>query len=247
MKRTLWVIALLLSLIVITIGVIPAQADTELQRVSRIQINNRTSTNWSGYVVEYPHLTSSQSDVSYDIKGTWIVPFIEESSPVAYCSIWVGIDGYNSGTVEQIGTEQDSDGTYYAWYEMYPNPSHFISSVPIEPGDLIFAEVKCHGKSSFTLTIKNLTTDKSFTITKESSAAECTSAEWIVEAPWSGGILPLADFGTVVISGASALVNGSIQSFYCLDMIISLVSPTIKADAMPTNDSSDISVVWKHN
>jgi hypothetical protein len=247
MKRVLWITALFLSLIIITIGVIPVQADTGIRQASRIHISKGSSTNWSGYVVEYPSLTSSQSNVSYVVKGTWIVPTVRISNPLAYAAIWVGIDGYNSGTVEQIGTLQISDGTCFAWYEMYPAPMIIIPSVPITPGDLIFAEVKSHGKTSFTLTIKNLTTDRSFTITKVSSIAECTSAEWIVEAPASGDILPLADFGTVVIKGASALVNGSIQALICVDMIVSRDGPSLKADAIPTSNSSDITVVWKHS
>jgi hypothetical protein len=109
----------------------------------------------------------------------------------AVSKFWVGIDGYADNSVEQIGTEQDSNGTYYAWYEMYPKPCYIISSVPIKPGDSIYAEVKYNGKGSFTLTIKNLTTKKSFSITQKSGKANCSSAEWIVEAPWSGGVLPL--------------------------------------------------------
>ena len=40
-----------------------------------------------------------------------------------YSSFWVGIDGYSSSSVEQLGTDSDCAGNtpdYYAWWEMYP-------------------------------------------------------------------------------------------------------------------------------
>ena len=41
-------------------------------------------------------------------------------------AFWVGLDGYSSTSVEQLGTDSDcvsGKPSYYAWYEMYPNPS----------------------------------------------------------------------------------------------------------------------------
>ena len=41
------------------------------------------------------------------------------------------------------------------------------------------------------------------------AAGSTLAAEWVVEAPSSsGGVLPLANFGTATISGASATLNG---------------------------------------
>ena len=82
---------------------------------------NATSTNWSGYAV-----TGPDGSVT-DVKGSWKVPDVVCSSPGtpnSYASFWVGIDGYGSNTVEQIGTDSDCSGgnaVYYAWYEFYPH------------------------------------------------------------------------------------------------------------------------------
>src|SRR5207245_10104944 len=61
------------------------------------------STNWSGYAV-----TGSSSSISI-ARGSWTVPSIQGSCPRTnqYSSFWVGIDGFNSGTVAQ--TSKDSD------------------------------------------------------------------------------------------------------------------------------------------
>jgi hypothetical protein len=155
-----------------------------------------TSTNWSGYAI-----TGAKGSIS-DVTASWVVPSIAGQCPSAsqYSSFWVGIDGYSSNTVEQIGTDSDCQNgqpVYYAWFEFYPHPSFIVNSVPVSPGNVISAEVKSSGKGVFTVTLTNVSTGQSFsTSTKIPSAAQ-SSAEWIAEAPYSGGVLPLADFGSV--------------------------------------------------
>ena len=152
-----------------------------------------SSTNWSGYSVDGP-----KGSVT-DVKGSWKVPSVTCGSTNAYAAFWVGIDGDNSNTVEQIGTDSDcvnGVATYYAWYEFYPKFPVNIS-VAINPGDVIFAEVTAGAKGAFTVTLTNesMTGKKqTFTTSGKVPSAAQSSAEWIAEAPWSGGVLPLADF-----------------------------------------------------
>ena len=157
-----------------------------------------TSTNWSGYAV-----TGAKGSVS-DVKASWIVPAIQGACPSTdqFASFWVGIDGYSSNTVEQIGTDSDcqnGQAVYYAWFEFYPHPSINIDSVPVAPGNLVSAEVKSAGKGSFTVTITNVSTGATFTGSGKVASADQSSAEWIAEAPYSGGVLPLADFNTIYL------------------------------------------------
>ena len=154
------------------------------------------STNWSGYAVEGSSFTKA--------LGSWTVPTVKcSTTPNTYSSFWVGIDGWTSSTVEQTGTDSDCDGrtpSYYAWYEFYPAASVLISSVPVSPGNHISASVTWNSGSSFTVNLTNETTGRSFSKTGTVSGAARSSAEWIAEAPCCtrrGGILPLADFGTV--------------------------------------------------
>jgi len=64
-------------------------------------------------------------------------------------------------------------------------------------GNVVSAEVKASGRGTFTVTITNVSTGQSFSATTKVSSAYQTSAEWIAEAPYSGGVLPLADFNTI--------------------------------------------------
>src|SRR5437870_4998940 len=61
------------------------------------------STNWSGYAAE-TNLTAPAANAVTAVSGSWVVPQVTGSS-TGYSSVWVGIDGYSSATVEQIGTE----------------------------------------------------------------------------------------------------------------------------------------------
>ena len=130
-----------------------------------------------------------------------------------YSSVWVGIDGYSSSTVEQIGTGEDvvnGSATYYAWYEMYPSRSVTISTMTVKAGDSITGSVAYVPAISFVLTIKDATESETFTKTLTATGAARSSAEWVVEAPSSNyGVLPLANFGTVTFTNAYATINGT--------------------------------------
>jgi hypothetical protein len=163
-----------------------------------------SSTNWSGY--------AGTSGTYTSVSASWTEPTGKCSSGDQYSSFWVGLDGYSSSTVEQTGSEVDCAGRtaeYYAWYEAYPNPSYSYSNT-VRPGDHFNASVTYEGSSKFALYIADTTQGWSHNTTVTVSGAARSSAEVIVEAPCctaSGGILPLADFGTVNITGSTA--NGS--------------------------------------
>jgi hypothetical protein len=163
------------------------------------------STNWSGYA----GTTGTYSSVS----ASWTQPSATCSRGDQYSAFWVGIDGYSSSTVEQTGSEADCAGRtaeYYAWYEMYPGPSENYSNT-VRPGDHFYASVTYEGGSEFDLYISDSTEGWSHsTVASLGSTPARSSAEVIVEAPCctsSGGILPLADFGTMSFTGSMA--NGS--------------------------------------
>lgn len=180
----------------------------------RIRNRNGTSSNWGAYAAQ-TSLTSPQKNAVSAVHGTWVVPTVSASTSAdTYSAFWVGIDGYSDNTVEQLGTEQDwSSGApvYSVWFEMYPHNSYNITGFPIEPGDTFSASVNYAGGGLFILSITNVTKGVAYTVPTKNTKmnnAERESAEWIVEAPWSGGVLPLADFSTASFSNCTATVNG---------------------------------------
>jgi hypothetical protein len=136
------------------------------------------------------------------------------SPATQYSSFWIGIDGYDSNTVEQIGTDSDCVNgatTYYAWFEFYPHLSYTINNFPVSPFDSISAEVKYSG-GVFTVSLTNHPTGLSFSTSTKMNNAKRSSAEWIAEAPSAGGVLPLADFQTVNFGPGDIATIGSSTS-----------------------------------
>jgi hypothetical protein len=222
--------------------------------VASLDRGSSSSTNWSGYATQATGTTFT------DVQGTWVQPAATcSTNSRQYASFWVGLDGYNSSSVEQIGTDADCAGrnrpVYYAWYEMYPAAPVNLS-LPIHPGDSIAAEVSASG-STFTLNIENLTTGDSFSVQQTAPGAAISSAEWVAEAPSSCmvfrcKVLPLANFGTVNFSGSYTTGSGHTGSIsdpaWSNDRITMVTNGgTIKAlPSALSPDGTAFSVAWKH-
>ncbi len=167
--------------------------------------NSVSSSNWSGYAA------TGGTGAFHSAAASWTEPTGTcTSSGDQYSSFWVGLDGYSSGSVEQTGTDVDCAGRtaeYYGWYEMYPAyPVNFPNTV--RPGDHLRASVTFSGSTTYTLILKDSTQGWTQTVVKNQSGLARSSAEVIVEAPSSSsGVLPLADFGKVSLSGSIA--NGA--------------------------------------
>ena len=198
-----------------------------------------SSTNWSGYVL------TGGTGAFTSVSSSWTEPAASCSSGTQYAAFWVGLDGYNSGSVEQIGTDSDCNGgtpDYYGWYEMYPaDPVYFTN--PVAPGDSLSASVTVSG-TSYVLTLTDST--QGWTQTEnESGSYSDSSAEVITEAPSSSqGPLPLADFGTINYSGSAA--NGTSFGSQNPTSITMVGSSGDQLDATSAIDGSgDFSNTWQ--
>lgn len=172
-----------------------------------------SSTNWAGYVAGTSLSQPTPGSVT-QVYGSWVVPALCSLSGHTYSAIWIGIDGFNSSTVEQLGTEHewvDGEQINYAWFEIYPNASLEFAGFPVNVGDYISAAVLYLGSNIFELVIVN-NTQATYAVAPFAQTtlanAERVSAEWIVEAPYENGILPLADFGVAYFNGCEATING---------------------------------------
>jgi peptidase A4-like protein len=186
---------------------------------------SNTSENWSGYAA------TGATGAFTSVSSSWTQPVLNCAvlPGASYSAYWVGLDGFNDQTVEQIGTEANcirNSASYVAWYEMYPsNPYEVSVGLTVGPGDQIAASVNytpststttiVRGRArevttsaSYRLTLTDSTTGKSFiTSISPRQSYSRSSAEVITEAPYSNGILPLADYG--IVNYSKALVDGS--------------------------------------
>ncbi len=127
------------------------------------------------------------------------MPSVASSHKATYSSQWVGIDGFNNSHLIQTGTEADyynGSAHYAAWWEILPAAETVIPSITVRPGDHMTASITKGSGTSWTITITDTTTGKSFSTVKTYTGPG-TSVEWIEEAPSVGGrIAPLAKYSS---------------------------------------------------
>ena len=239
-----------------------------LRRATAVQ-----SANWSGY--------ADTNDTFSSVASSWTEPTVNCANssaglngvlglstfngllggPDAASSFWVGLDGYNSTSVEQLGTDSDCVSgapSYYAWYEMYPNPSVTLpSQYPVQPGDQMTALVASNpAGTSFTLEIKDATAGWMFSTTQTGSGFARSSAEAIAEAPSSCTLLfcsevPLADFGQVNYSGSAAIdtagTKGTLSAFNANEITMVNNGTTLATPSSLSSDGSSFSVNWNNS
>jgi hypothetical protein len=210
-----------------------------------------SSPNWSGYVAA-SNLSNPQAGSVTAVSGTWNVPAVSgPSSGIFDSSTWIGIDGFNNGTVEQLGTEQDLFNglpVYRAWWEMYSSgarqPEQIIPNMTILPGDSITASVQYitsgpYAGQFYLSMIDNSRPFDSFSIYETSAGtqsplAERSTAEWIMEAPSvDGQIAQMPNFSTITFTNATAVIDGiqgSINSPAWQSAALDLASNGVRLD-----------------
>ncbi len=180
----------------LTSGVAASVAGPAIYHPARIadkHVHNTgwSASNWSGYAK-----TGTYSSAT----AQWVVQSVTGSRRTsAYSSQWVGIDGFNNSSLIQTGTESDyysGKAHYNAWWEILPAAETPISTIAVRPGDTMTAAIAKGAGTSWTITITDATTGKSFTTT-QSYTGPGSSVEWIEEAPSLGGrVATLAQYSS---------------------------------------------------
>ena len=167
-----------------------------------------SSFNWSGYAD-----TATKHQTFTKVSGAWTTPSVTCNAEDQITSDWVGLDGFNSNTVEQLGTISwcfQGAPTYFTWYEMFPKGTVEVG-MALKPGDKISASVT-RTNTSYALKLTDSTTSGSnISVTKTCALATCkdTSAEWISERPsFSIGVVPQAHYNAFKITSGSVTANG---------------------------------------
>jgi hypothetical protein len=207
------------------------------QRNPFSQPSRDTSHNWSGYATTDGKFTS--------VNGTWTVPQIQPTGAAGVGATWVGIGGVTSTDLIQAGTQETDMGSgrvqYSAWIEMLPRASQQIPFT-VHPGDSVTVNIAEQSPSNWQIDFKNNSTGQTYQRSVRYQSSH-SSAEWVVEAPsegYSGGILPLDNFGTIPFSAASATENGqTVDLNQSHAQPISMLGGTGQTLAVPSSISSD--------
>lgn len=171
-----------------------------------------TSSNWAGAVLE------AYSQKWAAVGGTFVVPTPKVpsggSAGTTYAaSAWIGIDGDSCQTaLWQTGVDFNVQGnsvSYDAWYEWIPAASIDFSGISFKAGDTVELSVVAHSTTTGTATIINQSSGQKVTKTMTGTSSLCLQdAEWIVEDfEENGGLVPLADWGSVAFTNATATTS----------------------------------------
>jgi hypothetical protein len=218
------------------------QALAQEKPFSQQHSNARTieSFNWAGYVVKANKKDLQKNSVT-EVKGEWTIPSITCTDKDSTASIWVGIDGEASKTVEQIGNDYNctnGEPDYPVWYEMYPKAPIFFD-LHVQAGDKMHAEVIYVGKNQYSLMIEDKTSGELFSTIQKEPTAKRMSAEWIIESQDKRD-LPQTD--TIQFDKASVTMNehtGTIKDPNWDAIDVFLINKKDKLLAKPVNLSSD--------
>jgi Peptidase A4 family len=222
------------------------------------------SGNWAGYAALPRH---SGGKFRY-IAATFTVPSVNcSATPDSFSVHWVGLDGAGgtNPTVEQDGIESSCNGStpaYSAWWETFPgNSIQPVASINLSPGDAVIASVFYNTASGshhnmFNLILNDVTNGNSFNLWENCGAlsghtCKRNSAEVISEAPSSGSILPLADYGiesfvNVKITDKGKQKGGISSSNWKHDKIIQASNTDTLATPSRLYGSHAFSNTWKN-
>jgi hypothetical protein len=181
-------------------------------------ITIQLSNNWSGYADD------NSTGLTYSaVTATWTQPKVTcKASEDELGGWWIGLDGFTTPTVEQVGTFAfcyQGAAYYYTWWEMYPN-SAIVVGTSVVQGDRVIASVSVT-RQGYRLAVVDRTHPANTFTTVQQCPAGVTcyneSAEWIAETPGGArGLWPWAPFGTwrpVAVRATSAGRTGGINSF----------------------------------
>ena len=216
-----------------------------------------SSYDWAGYA---DGSTTTKAGTFTRVSGSWTTPSVTCSAEDQLTSDWVGLDGFISSSLEQLGTMSwcyEGSPMYFTWWEMFHPKGTGLVRVgnTLQPGDKISASVSRSG-TAYTLKLTDATNSaNSFTTKQTCPATTCldTSAEWISERPAFGiGIAPLAHYNAFkVTNGAqtSSGKSGTIGSFSTVNEI-TMVDATDAYDLSNTSglvSKNSFSTTWRNS
>jgi hypothetical protein len=212
---------------------------------------------WSGYAASG---TTSTPATFTHVTGSWIEPSADCSQlkrgTKTTEATWVGLDGFDSNTVEQGGTEANCNGTtesHFAWVEFYP--AKFMplpADDTVQAGDHMTVDVAQDGT---TVTVTITDTDRGWSpyvaTTTSLAKDQFSSAEWIVESLSE----KLTKFSTIHFSNAQASTDttlfgpadGPWPTTTRLTMVGNNGQKTTPKDQVSDLSGTSFDVQWQHS
>jgi len=145
------------------------------------------------------------------VQSTYVVPQVNcTMTPNGVAQTRAGLDGISDNTVERVGISEackNGAASYTAWYQMFPAMGSPAPTFHPSPGDKVTASVTADA-GIYTLSVHDLTSGKSFTVTKACASCLNSSAEVTAGSPPGK---PPADFNVVHFAGIAVTDGGGVS------------------------------------
>jgi hypothetical protein len=164
------------------------------------------------------------------------------AAPNGIAAMRVGIGGVTTGAVERVGiTETCSGGgtaTYAAFYQMYPAAQ--VNEFVPKPGDNLDLSVSAAPGGVYTLSMQDLTSGESFTVTKL-CASTCPNSSAQATAGSTPGAVPAnftaVNFGAIIVTDTAGVSGGMANAAWGTITITQTGSPNTVAGVLKTSTS----------
>jgi hypothetical protein len=188
------------------------------------------------------------------IEDTYTLPALNcAKTPNGLAQFRTGLDGIKDNTIERVGVSalcgNGASAGDFAWYQMIPADPHPIVMFSPDAGDVMHASVSVGPPGAYTLSLVDLSTGQSFTVTAScptclNSSAQVTAGP---EGPGSFGVPPgvvgepPADFGTVhfhsiIVTDSAGVSGGLVNPNWNTDKLIQpgALNPRTVAGPLPS-------------
>ena len=188
------------------------------------------------------------------IQDTYTLPPVNCGiTPNASAQFRTGLDGLKNNTIERVGVSATCAAGAFtgdvAWYQMIPADPHPVLMFGLKPGDVLHASVTVGPPGAYTLSLVDLTSGQSFTVTRSCTTCQDSSAQVTAgpEGPGKYGVppgvlgWPPADFGAVhfqhiAVTDSAGVSGGLVNPHWNTDTLIqpSIPHPYTVAGPLPS-------------
>jgi hypothetical protein len=173
------------------------------------------------------------------VQTTFAVPAVTCSAQNATAQTRAGLDGITDNTAEQVGVNEacvNAVPFYTAFYRMYP--AALVPMFSLAAGDQVMASVTADA-GVYTLTVHDLTSGKTFTVTKVCTTCLNSSAQVTAGSP--SGIAPatftVVKFTNIVVVDGSGTSGGLANAAWNTSKLTQPGSPHTVAGPLHTFSS----------
>jgi hypothetical protein len=205
--------------------------------------------NWAGAVVQVSSLKLNPPEPANTVFAEWVVPTINTKTTEPGTQIvgfWVGLGGYNTGSLLQAGTAATMNGSsvsYWAWTEWTP-AGYVVDGLSIQAGDTVSVLVCAPETDHGYVSMMNHRTNQAISVgvadPSGTNPYDGSTVEWIIEAIDS----EMPNFGSVTFTQITAGTQNHSINLANAFTLNTVASGKTLATGKVLTAQNEVQVIW---